>query len=156
MELIEKNMALIPAMMIPHGQTGPLLNRLLYVHDMPPHNTFKDRPHVQTCKQTARSARVPHNILGRANQLWRRDHPREFYGGLHKVMDPKSCFDQELGLVMSTAIASHLLRAHGKNIALKPTLQTDISRTDYDTDSTAFVTTISSLGVGQEQNSFDY
>ena len=140
-------MALILAAVTPHGHTGPLVNRLLYGHDTLPHNTSKDRPHGQACKETARSAQVPHNILGRANQLWRRDHPRESYGGSYKAIDPKLHFDQELGLIMSTAIASHLLRARNKISALKPTFQTVNSRTNYNTDSTASLTTMSSLPV---------
>ena len=113
MGLVEReNMMLIPAAFSSHCHTGPLLNRLMYGHDTEPHRTFKNRPNANTCKDYARSSRDPHDILGRANHVWRASHSHKFYGGSYKAMDPRTHFDQSLGLIMSTAISSHLLRVH--------------------------------------------
>ena len=73
-----------------------------------------------TPDRLCRSAVVPHGILRRANDIWRQEHPDSFYGGSHKAMDPATYFDQQLGLVISTAVSSHLLRAHNKNKSGRP------------------------------------
>ena len=134
MGLIERdNMALTPASFSPHSHTGLLLNRLMHGHDTKLHRTFKNRPNTNTCEDSARSSRVPHDTLGRANYVWRTSHPHEFYGGSYKSMDLRTHFDQSLGLVMSTAISSHLLRAH-KRIRTARTVRTSL---DDDTALTA-------------------
>jgi hypothetical protein len=141
MRLMERdNLALIPVAITPHGHTSPLFNRLLYGHDTEPHTTFKDKPYANMCEESARSTKVPHNMLGRANFIWRTAHPQEFYGGSYKARDPRTHFDQSLGLIMSTSIASHLLRAHKRVRTLQPTR----INPDDDTVSTTSVTTASS------------
>ena len=87
-------------------------NRLMYGHDTEPHQTFENRPNANICEDSTQSSRVPHDILGRSNHIWRTSHPHDFYGGFHKSMDPRTYFGQSLRLVMSTATASHLLRVH--------------------------------------------
>ena len=82
----------------------------MYRQDTEPRRTFKNRPNANTCEDSARSSRVSHDMLGRANHVWRASHPHEFYEGSYKSMDPYTHFDQSLGLVISIAIASHLLR----------------------------------------------
>ena len=67
-----------------------------------------------------RSPIAPHGILRRANVIWRSEHPESFYGGSYKCMDPWTHFDQQLGLVISTAISSHLLRAHNRMTSRRP------------------------------------
>ena len=68
-------------------------------------------------------------MLGRANHIWRASYPHEFYGGSYKTMDPHTHFDQSLGLIMSTAIASHLLRVHKQIRTIRTTC------TNFDDDS---------------------
>ena len=115
------NMALIPAAVTPHGHTIPLFNRLLYGSGVEPHTTFKNKPHTQQCERIARSTSVPHGILPRANHLWKFNNPTKSYGGTYKAIDPQSYFNQDLGVVMSTAVSSHLLRADDKISNFKPT-----------------------------------
>ena len=63
MGLIERdNMVLIPAAFSPHDHTGLLFNRLMYGHDTEPRQTFKNKPNANTCEDSARSSRVPHDI----------------------------------------------------------------------------------------------
>ena len=148
MHLMERdNLALIPVAVTPHGHTSPLFNRLLYGHDTEPHTTFKNKPCANTCEESARSTKVPHNMLGRANYIWRTTHPQEFYGGSYKAMDPRTHFDQTLGLIMSTSITSHLLRAHKRVRTLQPTRMTP----DDDTVSTTSVTTATTSPTHTEQ-----
>ena len=47
--------------------------------------------------------------------LWRYAHPDTSYSGSYHAMSPRRWFDHELGLITTTAIASHLIRAHNKN-----------------------------------------
>ena len=62
--LIERdNVVLIPAAFSPHGHTGPLFNRLIYGHGTEPHRIFTNRPNANICEGSARSSRVPHDIL---------------------------------------------------------------------------------------------
>ena len=120
MSLIGRNnMILIPASITPHGHTGPLLNRFLYDHNTTPHNMYKNRPNDQRCEESARSTKAPHDILGRANQIWRNTNPQHSFSGSYKAMDPRTHLDQCFGLVMSALRTSHLLRAHTKVNTLK-------------------------------------
>ena len=62
-------------------------------------------------------------------------------------MDPRTHFDQTLGLIMSTSIAPHLLRAHKRVRTLQPTRMT----LDSDTVSTSSVTTATASLTHTEQ-----
>ena len=98
MSFIERdNIVLIQAAVTPHGQTSPLFSRLLYLYGHGTESHFRDRPNANICKASARSTKVPHNILGRANHIWTATHPHEFYGEFYKSMDPRTYFDQSLG-----------------------------------------------------------
>ena len=57
---------------------------------------------------------MPRGVLERANNIWRHEHPDEFFGYSYKAMDPKTYAVQQLGLISSTAIANHILRSYGK------------------------------------------
>ena len=48
------------------------------------------------------------------HNIWRHEHPDEFFGYSYKAMDPKTYAVQQLGLISSTAIANHILRSYGK------------------------------------------
>ena len=62
----------------------------------------------------ARSKHVPSGILVRANDIWRTQHPDEFYGYSYRAMDPRTYAQQQLGLILTTAFSNQILRAHGK------------------------------------------
>ena len=122
-------MVLIPAVFSPHSHTGPLLNRLMYGNDTEAHQTFKNRPNTNICEDAARSSRVPHDGKPRLVSIT----SSRIYGGSYKSMDPRTHFDQSLGLVMSTAIVSHLLRVH------KQIRTTSTTRASLDDDTTSIV-----------------
>ena len=118
---LRQNMALLPFAISPHGHLGSLAEQFLYGYDPLPSPEFAaDRPNALEAARICRSRVVPHGILDRANKIWRQEHPDSFYGGSYKATDPKTHFDQQLGLVISTAISSHLLRAHAKNQSKHP------------------------------------
>ena len=79
---------------------------------LPPFST--DQINAKAAAELARSKKVPRGILNRANDIWRHEHPDEFYGNSYKAMDPKTYAVQQLGLITSTAIANHILRSYGK------------------------------------------
>jgi hypothetical protein len=120
-EYLRQNMALLPFAVSPHGRLGSLAEQFLYGSDPLPVPDFAaDRPNALAAARICRSRVVPHGILERANSIWRHEHPDSSFSGSYKAMDPKTHFDQQLGLVISTAISSHLLRAHAKNQSKHP------------------------------------
>ena len=151
MQMITRdNMVPIATVVTPHRHTSPLFNRLMYGRDTKPHPAFKDRPNPNICEEWARSTRVPHNMLGRANYIWRTKHPKEFYGGSYKAMNPRTHFDQSFRLVISTSIASHLLKAHKRVCTLQPTR----INPDEDTATTVTASTTSSISTNTDSKYF--
>ena len=73
------------------------------------------------------SNKVPWNVLQRADDLWRHEHPNTSYSGSYHAMSPRRWSDHALGLITSSAIASHLIRAHNKNRA-KPAVECLVSK----------------------------
>ena len=59
--------------------------------------------------------------------MWRAEQPDTSYSGSFHAMTPSRWFDQEFGLITSSAIASHILRAHNKNRS-KPAVQCCVSK----------------------------
>lgn len=111
-----RRMALLPIAISPHGHIGNLTERFLYGTDPDPLPTFAPtRRYAKEAAELAISPTVPRGLLLRANTIWREKHPEIPYSGSYKAMDPRVHFDQKLGLLISTAISSHLLRAHFKN-----------------------------------------
>ena len=73
------------------------------------------RIHAPAAYRLACSSKVPWGVLNRADILWRAAQPDTSYSGSFRAMTPSAWFDQEFGLITSSAIASHILRAHNKN-----------------------------------------
>ena len=120
-KILDQNMALLPIAVSPHGRIGSLFRRFLYGEDPMPLPDFCDtRPRAKEAARLVTSDRVPRGLLPRANFIWKKEHPECFYGGSYKAMDPWSYFNQQLGFVISTAISSHILRAHNKNQSNAP------------------------------------
>lgn len=114
--ILDQNMALVPIAVSPHGRLGSLFQRFLYGSDPMELPDFRSsRPRASDAAHLATSYKMPRGLLPRANAIWKAEHPECFYGGSYKAMDPWSYFDQQLGFVMSTALSSHILRAHNKN-----------------------------------------
>lgn len=110
------NSALIPITVNEFGEFGSLFNKFLYGTPALPLPAFDEETqrNAKSMAQIARSNKVPHGVLPRANAIWKKEHPDEFYGYSYKAMDPMTWAEQQLGLITSTAIANHILRAHGK------------------------------------------
>jgi hypothetical protein len=115
-DILQHNMALIPIAVSPHGRTSSLWNRHMYgttAMDCP--DFSNNRIHAAAAYRLADSLRVPWGILKRANDIWRHEHEGSSFGGSYHAMTPEIWFEQEFGLITSSAIASHLLRAHSRN-----------------------------------------
>ena len=95
---------------------------VLYGTDaLPPRPDFMDdRPHAAAAWRVATSPVVPRGILERADTIWRSQHPNKFYGDSHRATTPSMWFNKQLGLVISTSVSAHLIRAHNKNKSKKP------------------------------------
>ena len=119
-EILSRNMALLPVAVSPYGRLGSVIERFLYGTKMLPQQPFTNRPHATAAAALASSRSVPRGVLTRANDLWRLSNPGRHYGGSYKAPDPLSLFDQELGLAISVATSSHILRAHNKNRCCRP------------------------------------
>ena len=120
-DIIRSCKALIPIAVSPHGHLGSLIERFLYGTDALPITNFTDgRVHAEAASRVARSPKVPRAVLQRANDIWKTDNPDTFYGTSYKAMDPMRYFQQQLGLTISKAISSHLIRAHNKNKSKRP------------------------------------
>ena len=119
-EILTTNSALIPFTVTEFGQLGSLAQRFLYGTDAMPLPQFDDdQVNAKAAAELARSKKVPRGILPRANAVWRRECPDEFYGYSYKAIDPTTWAEQQLGLVMSRAISNQILRAH-KRVKAKP------------------------------------
>ena len=119
-EILSSNSALIPFTVTEFGQLGSLAQRFLYGTDAMALPHFDDdQVNAKAAAELARSKKVPRGILPRANAVWRRECPDEFYGHSYKAMDPKTWAEQQLGLVMSRATSNQILRAH-KRVKAKP------------------------------------
>lgn len=114
-EILRHDMALVPITVTEFGMFGSLFNRFLFGTDALPNPPFDEKvSQADAASKLARSKKVPRGVLVRANDIWRHEHPDEFYGHSYKAMDPKSYAVQQLGLITTTAISNHILRAYGK------------------------------------------
>ena len=91
-------------------------------------NFRNNQKNAKQAAALARSVKVPFGILKQANDIWQTEHSEEFYGFSYKAMDPLSYAEQQLGLITTTAIANHILRAYRKvkSRPPKPNEQTKI------------------------------
>ena len=119
--ILGNNMALLPIAVSAHGRLGSLFRRFLYGDDpLPPPSFVDGRIHAPAADRLARSYKVPRALLQRADDIWRHSEPDQSYSGSYMAMTPSAHFNQKMGLVISSAVSSHLLRAHNRNKQLKP------------------------------------
>ena len=108
-------MQLIPFAISPLGLFGPTMNRFLYgktidsnnIHNIDP-NKF---PHARKMANRASSTKIPSNILERADEIWRRQHPNENFGQSYKSPDPSTYYTQQFGRDICFATGSAGLKA---------------------------------------------
>eukprot|EP00984_Skeletonema_dohrnii_P024743 scaffold13868_cov93-Skeletonema_dohrnii-CCMP3373.AAC.2 len=105
-DLYNSNMQLIlPFAISPLGLFGPTVNRFnLYgktidsIKQHPQHQRHLIPLPLRTQNgQKASSAEIPSNILERANDIWRRQHPTENFGRSYKSPDPSTYYTQLFG-----------------------------------------------------------
>ena len=132
--ILRAGMSFLPFAVSPHGRIGSLMRSFLYGVDPLPSPDFTDgRIHAVAADRLARSYKVPHGLLKRADILWRRRRLDELYGDSYKaMMTPSQYFDQKLGLVILTAVSAHLLRAHNRVRPLGPVRCVDPSLVVFD------------------------
>ena len=112
-EILNTNSALIPITVTEFGQFGSLFERFLFGREALKIPNFSDnQKNAKAAAKLARSTKVPHSVLPRANEIWRKEHEGGFFGHSYKAMDPLTYAEQQLGLITTTAIANHILRAH--------------------------------------------
>jgi len=100
-DLYNSKMQLIPFAISPLGLFGPTINRFLYGKTIDSDNIHNisatSFPHAHKMAKRASSAEVPSNILERANDIWRRQHPTENFGRSYKSPDPSTYYTQQFG-----------------------------------------------------------
>ena len=162
--ILHQNMGFIPIAISPHGHTSGLWNRHMYgTNAMPCPDFDSKRIHAPAAYRLACSSKVPWGILARADILWRAEQPDTSYSGSFRAMTPSAWFDQEFGLITSSAIASHILRAHNKNKS-KPAIQCLVSEechcdnklesweaptTEFDNDDDSCISNLSSASASR-------
>ena len=111
--ILSQGYTLLPFAVGPHGTLGSIARQFLCGTPAPPIDDFPDnRPHASAAVRVVSSRVIPSGTLPRADALLRKHHPESFFGGSYKSIHPSTYFEQQLGLVISTAISSHLLLAH--------------------------------------------
>ena len=127
-EIIWDSMALVPIVVNLHVWIGNLFEQLLYDTGALPSQEFSDtRTQAAAANRVTRSHKVPRVVFEQANTILRRKNPEVFYGDSYKAMDPWICFDQKLGLLISTALFLYIIRAHNKS-KTKPQVSTMYGR----------------------------
>ena len=114
--ILDHGMALVPLAISAHGTLGSLFQRMLYGSDALPSPHDKEKfPNAAAAYAAAHSRKVPRVLLERADEIWRGENPDTSYSESYLAMTPTKYYEQQIGLVISTAVSSHLLRAHNKN-----------------------------------------
>ena len=114
-DLYNSKMQLIPFAISPLGLFGPTINRFLYGKTIDSNNIHNINattfPHTLKMANRASSNEVPSNILERANDIWRRQHPTENFGLSYKSPDPSTYYTQQFGRDVCFATGSAGLEA---------------------------------------------
>ena len=100
-ELFASKQQLLPFAISPLGLFGPTINKFLFgktIQSTNFHNINSTSfPNAFKMAKRALSNEVPSNILGRANEIWRRQHPTENFGRSYKSPDPETYYSQMFG-----------------------------------------------------------
>ena len=97
-QLFDSKAQLLPFAISPLGLFGPTMNHFLYGVEPIPHHIDKNTfPHAYNMAKQSISTAVPSDILHRANEVWRTQHPNKFFGGSYKSPDPLTYVTQQFG-----------------------------------------------------------
>jgi len=97
-QLFDSKAQLLPFAISPLGLFGPTMDHFLYGVEPIPHHIDKNTfPHAYNMAKQSISTAVPSDILHRANEVWRTQHPNKFFGGSYKSHDPLTYVTQQFG-----------------------------------------------------------
>jgi hypothetical protein len=120
------NAVLIPAAVSPYGRWGPMFHNFLFGKLTHRQKKFRlNRPNATRMYHRSIAHPCPIGIVPLAHATWKKEKPKSqlFYGNSHTVPTPKEYLLQELGLVLSNAIAIHI--RHAKQGKLTPPILPD-------------------------------
>ena len=110
-EIIEANNSFIPIAVGPHGEFGSLFRRFLEADKTLEFAPFpQDRPNAHLAAQRAISTKTPFDVLGKADQNWKRTHKDALFGRSYTAAIPSVWANQQLGLITQTHTATHILQ----------------------------------------------
>ena len=107
------------------------MNHFLYGVEPIPHRIDKNTfPHAYNMAKQSISTAVPSDILHRANEVWRTQHPNKFFGGSYKSPDPLTYVTQQFGREVcftngSSGLAAISLLGRGPMPKSSPTTSID-------------------------------
>ena len=74
----------------------------------------QDRPNAHLAAQRAISTKTPFDVLGKADQNWKRTHKDALFGRSYTAATPSVWANQQLGLITQTHIATHIKTSFNK------------------------------------------
>jgi len=109
-KIIASNSALIPITVTEFGQFGSLFERFLFGKEAMKIPKFKEsQNNAKAAAELARSTKVPHSVLPRANKIWWKEHREEFYGHSYKAMNPTTYAIQRENQIWFTPVGRRKL-----------------------------------------------
>ena len=79
-EILNTNSALLPITVTEFGQFGSLFERFLFGREAIKIPNFSDnQQNTKEAAKLAHSTKVPHSVLPRANEIWRKEHEGFFW-----------------------------------------------------------------------------
>jgi hypothetical protein len=141
-EIIHANHAFIPIAVGPFGEFGSLFRRFIENHNILPLPQFpNDRPNATKAAKIATNFRTPYNILGKADDKWKINHPNTLFDGSYHAGLPSIWANQKLGLATVTHLSNHintsLTRLTIRNTAGSQDIESDTENL-YDDDAWNF------------------
>jgi len=110
-ELIRANMILLPFAIDPHGRWGPITQSFLSTSTTASKTPLQfptTRPHALTMYNRATTHPTPTNILHTADEVWKLNKTRRFFGHSYTAPTPQIHTIQNLGLGITKAFSLHL------------------------------------------------
>ena len=135
-QLVDSGIALIPMAIDPHGRWGPLTHNFLFHHRsrLPQSPFCRSRSNASRMYERITDPSCPCGIVPTATAVWKSTRTSQFYGNTYTAPTPRIFALQQLGLVVSKALALHLRHATTKT-GLKPP-----SRSSHSSNSSTPVT----------------
>ena len=106
-DLLNNNMILLPFAIDPHGRLGPVFNNFLYQSSTPIDLKFQRHlPNAQTMAYRAVHEPSPIGILHTADNNWKHNKTRPFFGHSHTSPTPSIYTIQHLGSGITKGFAT--------------------------------------------------